>query len=213
MTNKKAIVLGFEGADASGKTALTKHLCEYIQSKGMKAVRIPVMEGGTLGTVYKDIYTRQGCSAVIEATGMLASVIHTLEHVVEPARLENDYIILDRTLASFATFQLDVAGYTWMQAPFQEALKNPNNTDIRTIFLEVSVATARKRMHARGNLDLIEQRPDQFHQRIIDSYRRTFSKYHQLSPYDYVPTDLFSSLEEAKRYVETSFDWDWSVPI
>ena len=116
MAERLGIVIGVEGGDGTGKTGTAKDLVERIKAKGLTAIYVPIIEGSAVGKIYKSEYTTsEEMDAYRQSTGMLFSVMSTLTTVVEPLRKLYDVIVLDRTLASFYTYQILTNGHSFMK--------------------------------------------------------------------------------------------------
>lgn len=186
----KGIVIGFEGGDGSGKTGTGLAVKSWLESAGYKVARLPIIEGSEVGAIYRKAYTQTGLPVLLQGIGMLNAVLNTLHTELRRLREENDVVILDRTLASFAAYQLSAGEQHYLRAAFEEALKSdPIFTSYYTVYLEVSPENAMKRLNARGNLDLIEQRGESWQRAVQAHYEIIFDKYEYLRPWLRVNTN------------------------
>ena len=133
-----------EGADGTGKTSCAKGIVEALKAKGKSAIYIPIMDGSAVGKDYRNDYLSGKTIPLTEALGMLYSVSKTLLDVIKPSLSLYDYVIVDRSLASFYTYQLLTNGYNWIADAFDEAVRVlPRGT---TLYLKVQATTALARL-------------------------------------------------------------------
>lgn len=183
-----------EGADGTGKTSCAKGIVAALISKGKSAIYIPIIEGSSVGKDYRSDYVSGKTVPITEALGMLYSVSKTLLDVVAPSQKLYDYVIVDRSLASFFTYQICTNGYEWMENPFYEVESSTPRG--RTVYLTVDPTKALERMMTRGvPLDVIEQRGAKYQRHIASSYQECFNYCKRLRPTVTIPTDSFT-LEE-----------------
>lgn len=178
------IIIALEGGDGSGKSSVGKHLVDTLKAVGKSALHVPIIESSAVGAIYKRNYLfGKGVTPVREAAGMLTSVLDTLETVVKPARKMHDVIVLDRSLASFATYQLGVNGYEWARPMFEQALLNPDFIDYTTVYLEVDPEEGLRRITAgRESADIVERRGPEYQRKIHAGYEASFRRYPVLAP-------------------------------
>ena len=183
MAERLGIVIGVEGGDGTGKTGTAKDLVERIKAKGLTAIYVPIIEGSAVGKIYKSEYTTsEKMDSFRQSTGMLFSVMSTLTTVVEPLRKVYDVIVLDRTLASFYTYQILTNGHSFMKEIFDKVIRQKVYNNYYTLYLTVSPEKAIERMQARGMLDVIESKGPIYQQRIHQNYRTCFDNYPELAP-------------------------------
>lgn len=183
MAERLGIVIGVEGGDGTGKTGTAKDLVERIKAKGLTAIYVPIIEGSAVGKIYKSEYTTsEKMDSFRQSTGMLFSVMSTLTTVVEPLRKVYDVIVLDRTLASFYTYQILTNGHSFMKEIFDKVIRQKVYNNYYTLYLTVSPEKAIERMQARGALDVIESKGPMYQQHIQQNYRTCFDTYPELSP-------------------------------
>lgn len=177
-----------EGADGTGKTSCAKGIVAALIAKGKSAIYIPIIEGSSVGKDYRSDYVSGKTVPITEALGMLYSVSKTLLDVVAPALPLYDYVIVDRSLASFYTYQICTNDYEWMENPFTEV--ECNTPRGRTVYLTVDPEVALSRMQMRGlPLDVIEKKGVSYQRSIAANYHECFNNYKRLRPTVTIPTD------------------------
>lgn len=176
-------VLFVEGCDGTGKSSVGKAIVDLYNQTGRKAVFLPIIEANPTGKDYRARYLGGELEGTptLETLGMLYSVNLTLKTVVEPAMKENDLVVVDRSLASFYTYQIQTNKYTWMLEAFEEVL----NSVVRgkTLYLTLDPQKALDRILAkRGFLDAVESRGADYQLRIACAYEDCFRQYAILRP-------------------------------
>lgn len=189
-------LLFIEGCDGTGKTSVGKAMVELYKQLGKRALWLPIIEGCYTGAEYRKQYLEGHLEGYpsLEALGMLYSVNTTLTKVVEPSLLDNDLIVVDRSLASFYTYQIQTNRYTWMLEAFEQVLSS--TPEGKTLYLTVDPQAALDRILAkRGSLDTVEARGPEYQRRIAASYEECFRMCPLLAPDLRLAVDTMGSPE------------------
>jgi len=191
-----------EGIDGAGKTTHLKWLEQLLKEKGNTVIVTREPGGTPLGESLRGILIdgRQVMHAETEALLMFAARREHLDKVILPALSRGDWVISDRfTDASFA-YQGGGRGLClqklndlerWVQGGFQPDI---------TLYLDVSVASGRRRTSNIRQADRFEKEQDEFFQRVREAYLERAKKF----PERIRVIDANQSLEDVRRSVEKS---------
>lgn len=180
-----------EGTDGTGKTSVANGIVEALKAKGLSAIRIPIMEGSSVGKDYRSQYLTGKTIPVTEALGMLYSVATTLKDVIYPATKLYDVVVVDRSLASFFAYQIKTNGYGWIHAAFYEVVHSLFAGE--TIYLQVSPEVGHQRMVAgRKVLDVVESKGLEYQRKVAEAYTKCFELNELLMPSLYIGVDTIS---------------------
>ena len=194
MTNRGKFVV-FEGIDGSGKTTHAKRLASWLpifakasglMPEGAQVVLTREPAGTGLGSVLADRILdhsiHDGASATDRATLLLyaAARAQHVEEVIKPALAAGNWVVCDRFTASTVAYQ----GYGHgLPLSFIRRLNAFTTTDTKftapdlTIWLDMTVNTARQRMRQRDGLECSEEKiNDEFLTRVRKGYWRIFNK-------------------------------------
>lgn len=215
---RKGIVIGFEGADSTGKTSVINGFKNYLQSQGNQVLTVHLISGCAVGSIFYRQFCAGELAPLQQGLGMLNSVTTTMQQVVQPSRHAYDYILVDRTLASFGTYQLGVDKRRFLTEAFEEALKQEGNLPAVTVYLTCDTDVALKRLAARATPDAIEARGVSYQELIKEGYETTFAKWSALAPHIRVDTTHNNEQEVLENVVheflrQTSGYKNFSWPV
>jgi dTMP kinase len=178
---EKGKFITFEGPDGSGKTTVSKAVCERLSKEGY-AVQYTREPGGSdiaeqirkiiLDPVNTDMDVRT------EALLYAASRRQHLVDIVLPALNKGINIISDRFVDSSLAYQGygREIGMEEVYAINQFAIEG--HMPDKTIFLNIDAETGLKRINAnRTYLDRLDQESVAFHQRVHEGYQKVIEKY------------------------------------
>lgn len=161
-----------EGIDGAGKSTHLAWLENYLCLKGIKVVITREPGGTPLGEQLRALLLdhRQDMNAETEALLMFAARREHLDKVILPALAKGIWVISDRfTDASYA-YQGGGRGVAldklnvleqWVQGLFQPDL---------TLYFDVTIAMARKRVQSIKTADRFEKEQDEFFHRVREAY-------------------------------------------
>jgi dTMP kinase len=168
----KGRFITFEGIDGAGKSTHLAWAAQLLRSRGL-AVTVTREPGGTaLGERLRDVLLHADgeISADTEAMLMFAARNEHLERVIRPAMRRGEIVLSDRfTDASFA-YQGGGRGVpperlrvleNWVQQGFQPDL---------TLYFDLPVATARRRIADIKSPDRFERQDAAFFDRVRSAY-------------------------------------------
>lgn len=187
MTHPPGKLIVFEGIDGTGKTTHASLLAEWLPGSGLMpegAQAILTREpsgtklGGVLGDLIQDhaIHAEDFATARTKLLLFSADRIQHVEKVIEPALAAGHWVVCDRYSASMEAYQ----GYGHgMPLSFIRHLNafatNGRDPDL-TIWLEVPIPEARKRVCDRDGLTYSEDiiSSEKFLARVRNGYRKMF---------------------------------------
>lgn len=161
-----------EGIDGAGKSTHLAWLENYLCLNGIKVVITREPGGTPLGEQLRALLLdhRQDMNAETEALLMFAARREHLDKVILPALAKGIWVISDRfTDASYAyqgggrgvaLVKLNVLEQ-WVQGLFQPDL---------TLYFDVTIAMARKRVQSIKTADRFEKEQDEFFHRVREAY-------------------------------------------
>lgn len=167
--------ISIDGIDGAGKSALFPVLEEVLENHGISYVTTREPGGTRPGELIRDILLMEDLAAETELLLFFASRAELLRNVIEPALAQGKWVLSDRFVD--ASFAYQGAGRELGQECVQELadwlLPKETHPD-RVFILDVDVATALERVHAR--IDKQSVSADRFEQERAD--RTAFLKEH-----------------------------------
>lgn len=162
----------FEGSEGCGKSTQSKLLCRYLRRKGHCVVYLREPGGTRISEKIRKILLdpKNHISDVTEMLLYMASRSQTVNEVIMPALRQGKIVICDRFLDSTLAYQGFGLG---MDIKFIEYAGNFVTQGIKpdlTVFLDLPVKKGLK--HRQFSKDRIEQRPLEYHSRVMQGYYR-----------------------------------------
>ena len=190
-TNK---FITFEGVDGAGKSTHLSWFADALRKLGLDVVVTREPGGTPLGEQLREILLNQTMSIGTEAMLMFASRLEHIEQVIKPALHAGKWVISDRfSDASFA-YQGGGRGMDWEKLSQLENWVHPDLQPDLTIFFDVPVAVAKKRLSNNVSLDRFEHEQSDFFERVRAGYHRRV----QQNPQRYIVIDAAQTLEIVK---------------
>ena len=169
----------FEGIDGCGKTVQARRLAAQLRNQGVPVVETREPGGTAIGKGLRALLLDSASAAMTphcEVLLYLADRVQHLAEVIRPALARGDTVICDRYHDATLAYQhhgrgLDLAPLEAFIA--REIAPLPPHL---TLWLDVDVATARRRIAARasggaaGNEVRMDQYPPEFHERVRRGY-------------------------------------------
>lgn len=168
-------LISFEGMDGCGKTTIIQMLKELLDAQGVK-VKFGREPGGTaIGEALRAILldSEQKATARCELFCFEASRSEFVDKMVKPALAEGYHFIVDRLYDSTRAYQ--VGGRFYGNQRMRDFINYANAVAVddvfptRTFFLDISVATSRKRT-GHKTADNFEKERDDFFERVRQEY-------------------------------------------
>jgi dTMP kinase len=195
----------FEGIDGAGKSTHLAWFADALRRRGLD-VEVTREPGGTpLGEQLREILLNQSMNVGTEAMLMFAARLEHIEQVIKPALRAGKWVVSDRfSDASFA-YQGGGRGMDWEKLRQLEQWVHPDLQPDLTLFFDVDVEIARKRLRTpditRANnvsLDRFEQEQADFFERVRTGYHRRVRE----NPQRYIVIDAAQTLDSVKRKLE-----------
>ena len=180
---QKGKFITFEGPDGSGKTTVSKAVCEALLDMGYP-VRYSREPGGSkIAEAIRDVIldpSNTGMDAHCEALLYAASRRQHLTEIIEPALAQGTHVICDRFVDSSLAYQ----GYA--RGIGADAVMEINRFAIgdvmpqKTIFLDLpsEAGLARIRQNHRAT-DRMDQESAAFHQAVYEGYQKVLETYRE----------------------------------
>lgn len=205
MSPEKNKFITFEGVDGAGKSTHLAWFANALRQRGLDVVVTREPGGTPLGEQLREILLHQPMSIGTEAMLMFAARLEHIEQVIKPALRAGKWVVSDRfSDASFA-YQGGGRGMDWEKLHQLEQWVHPDLQPDLTLFFDVPVEIARKRLRMpdktrQNNISL-----DRFEQEQADFFERVRAGYHrrvQENPQRYVVIDAAQTLDLVKNKLE-----------
>ena len=188
----------FEGVDGAGKSTHLEWFANVLRQRGLHVVVTREPGGTTLGEQLREILLNQTMNIGTEALLMFAARMEHIEQVIKPALRAGKWVISDRfSDASFA-YQGGGRRLDWDKLSQLEQWVHPDLQPDLTLFFDVPVEVARRRLSKNSSLDRFEQEQTDFFERVRAGYHKRI----QQNPQRYVVIDAAQDLDEVKHKLE-----------
>jgi dTMP kinase len=188
----------FEGVDGAGKSTHLEWFANALRQRGLHVVVTREPGGTPLGEQLRQILLNQTMNIGTEAMLMFAARMEHIEQVIKPALRAGKWVISDRfSDASFA-YQGGGRGLDWDKLSQLEQWVHPDLQPDLTLFFDVPVEVARRRLSNNISLDRFEQEQADFFERVRAGYHKRV----QQNPQRYVVIDAAQDLDEVKHKLE-----------
>lgn len=162
-----------EGPDGAGKTTQLQLLADHLKAKGYEIVMTREPGGTRIGNEIRSLILNPDFKEMDEMTEILLYAASRAQHVnelIRPALEAGKIVLCDRFIDASIAYQGYGLGYSIEQV--QEINRQATNdlTPDRTYLFDLTVADSKRRMVERGALDRIEQRDDDFRQRVYEGF-------------------------------------------
>jgi dTMP kinase len=188
----------FEGVDGAGKSTHLEWFANTLRQRGLHVVVTREPGGTPLGEQLRQILLNQTMNIGTEAMLMFAARMEHIEQVIKPALRAGKWVISDRfSDASFA-YQGGGRGLDWDKLSQLEQWVHPDLQPDLTLFFDVPIEVARRRLSNNISLDRFEQEQADFFERVRAGYHKRI----QQNPQRYVVIDAAQDLDEVKHKLE-----------
>lgn len=162
-----------EGPDGAGKTTQLQLLADHLKAEGYEIVMTREPGGTRIGNEIRSLILNPDFKEMDEMTEILLYAASRAQHVnelIRPALEAGKIVLCDRFIDASIAYQGYGLGYSIEQV--QEINRQATNdlTPDRTYLFDLTVADSKRRMVERGALDRIEQRDDDFRQRVYEGF-------------------------------------------
>lgn len=188
----------FEGVDGAGKSTHLAWFADVLRQRGYDVVVTREPGGTPLGEQLREILLNQEMTIGTEALLMFAARLEHIERVIKPALRAGKWVVSDRfSDASFA-YQGGGRGLDWDKLSLLEQWVHGDLQPDLTLFFDVPVEVARRRLENNSS-------PDRFEREQADFFERVRAGYHkrvQENPQRYAVIDAAQSLDMVKYRLE-----------
>jgi dTMP kinase len=172
-SSARGLFLTLDGPDGGGKTTQAARLADWLRSRGREVVTCRDPGGTALGDRLRRILLdRSTVSLSLRAEMLLymASRAQLVEEVIGPALRSGQVVVSDRYLLANIVYQGDAGGLPADEiARVGRAATGGLMPDL-TLILDIAPGAARARVG--GARDRIEERPDDYHDRVRAGFLR-----------------------------------------
>ncbi len=205
MSPEKNKFITFEGVDGAGKSTHLAWFADALRQRGLDVVVTREPGGTPLGEQLREILLHQPMSIGTEAMLMFAARLEHIEQVIKPALRAGKWVVSDRfSDASFA-YQGGGRGMDWEKLHQLEQWVHPDLQPDLTLFFDVEVEIARKRLRTPDITKANNVSLDRFEQEQADFFERVRTGYHrrvQENPQRYIVIDAAQTVDSVKRKLE-----------
>jgi dTMP kinase len=188
----------FEGVDGAGKSTHLAWFANALRQRGHDVVVTREPGGTSIGEQLREILLHQPMCIGTEALLMFAARLEHIEQVIKPALHAGKWVISDRfSDASFA-YQGGGRGLDWDKLSQLEQWVHSDLQPDLTLFFDVPLEVARRRLANNVSLDRFEQEQGDFFERVRAGYHKRI----QQDPQRYVVIDADQTLDTVKYKLE-----------
>lgn len=199
------LFITMEGPDGSGKSTQIELLRDYLSGKGYDIIICREPGGTKISEAIRQVILNKDFTEMGNMTEMLlyaAARAQLVEEVIRPA-LENDKIVIcDRFVESSAVYQGIARGmgielvYEINQYAIGDTMPD------LTIMLDIDAGTGISRKKKQAELDRMERETMEFHQRVVEGYRKIAVQY----PERILKIDGSGSIEDIHGQIAAAVD-------
>lgn len=173
-------LISFEGPEGSGKSTQIKYLSEKLIEMGEQVISVREPGGTHLGESIRQILQATdsvGLSDTAELLLFMSSRAQLVKEIILPALHEGKWVLCDRFIDSSVAYQGYGRGGDIELIDRLNCYATQGLLPSLTVLLELDVSTCFDRLINRyseidGKKDRIESESLEFHQRVIDGYRK-----------------------------------------
>ena len=193
----------FEGIDGSGKSTQLRMLTGALRERGVDLITSQEPGGTPLGRRLRDAFleTEENVAPMAELLLFAADRAQHVEFLIKPALADGRVVISDRY--ADATFAYQGAGRGFDEKTVNKVIKLATGglkPDL-TLFFDIPIETALKRMNARGEAGEKSNRMDfetvEFYERVRGAYLGIADR----EPKRFQVVDASGSVDEIQRHV------------
>lgn len=157
-----------EGGEGVGKTTQWQRLTEALRGAGHEVVAIREPGGTAAGDEIRRVLLDPQSDLAAESEALLfaASRAQLVRAVIRPALARDAVVLVDRFLLSTYAYQGAGRGLPMDALRATNHLATGGLAPDVTLLLSMPLDQSFARMHARGNVDRLEQAGEDFHQRV-----------------------------------------------
>lgn len=174
MTVARGRLLVLEGQESAGKSTQAPRLLRWLTDRGVDAMLVREPGGTDAGEKIRELvlHVPYQLTAAAEALLFMASRAELVDRVIEPARRDGRWVLLDRFFLSTYAYQVAGRGLDSGLVASANALATQGLVPDLTLVLTLSASERRARLDRRGGHDKIERAGDQFHARVDAAFEQ-----------------------------------------
>jgi dTMP kinase len=193
----------FEGIDGSGKSTQLQLLAAELRSQGVNVLTTREPGGTPLGRQLRKAFleTRETVSPMAELLAFAADRAQHVELLIRPALTAGRLVISDRF--ADATFAYQGAGRGFPEEKVLKVIELATGgmkPDL-TLFLDITVETAIRRMAARDASESIKNRMDEETAEFYSRVRKAYLGIAECEPDRFVTIDASGTVDEIQERV------------
>lgn len=165
----KGLFVTFEGPDGSGKSTQIQNLSEYLSKRGIEHIKTREPGGTEIGDKIRALLLSPEHSEMKNETEVLLYAASRAQHVREkivPALQEGKIVLCDRFVDASVAYQAYGLQLEVHQIQEINRFGTGGLQPHRSYFLDLSPKLARQRMLNRRDLDRIELKDTEYHERV-----------------------------------------------
>lgn len=199
--------IAVDGPDGSGKSTVTFHIIQKLNSLHIPTHTSMVLQGGEAGrAVYKRMFSKKKHSEedLSFILGMATCIQETYEDRILPA-IEGGFVFVsDRYTPSYYAYQVVASNSSLAESIHTEMVRKMTRRPDLYIYLDVDVDISIQRLVGRGGKsDILDQKARDFKEAVIRGYRADFAE----SPVEWrVKINANQPIEDVLKDVDKQID-------
>ena len=197
---RKANFISFEGVDGAGKSSHIDWLADLLIQRGAQVTRTREPGGTPLGEKLRELLLSDHMDVDTELMLMYAARRQHLAEVIEPALTQGKVVITDRFEDSTYAYQGGGRSIDFDKIQqISRCCRGPRPN--LTLFFDIPVEVAIKRLAGTRDLDRFEKEGRDFHERVRAAYHRRA----RMEPNRIVIVDANRSIEDIRKELTNIF--------
>lgn len=169
----------FEGVDGAGKSTHLAWFADKLRQRGLDAVVTREPGGTQLGESLRELLLHRTMGIGTETLLMFAARMEHIEKVIKPALQAGKWVVSDRFSDATFAYQGGGRGMDWDKLHQLEHWVHPDLQPDLTIFFDIPVEIAQKRLRSLDNARPNNASLDRFEKEQTDFFVRVQSGYHR----------------------------------
>ena len=198
--------IAFEGAEAVGKSTQIKLLSKAFHNASLPNIMTREPGGSSMAEKIRDLLLNNNFHKISELLLFFASRHENIEHIIKPNLQNNVTVFCDRFVLSSLVYQGIILNIPIENILHLHKVYNDNLFPHLTIIIDISTENCLLRLQDRQNNNKIDEKPKEFHEKIIQSFRN----YGNIYPSDSIMIngnqDIYSLHKEIIKNINTYFN-------
>ncbi|WP_270182923.1 dTMP kinase [Alkalihalobacillus sp. CinArs1] len=175
----KGLFITFEGPDGAGKSTQVQKLAEYLSEENIPFIHTREPGGTAISDKIRSLILNPEHAEMVDETEVLLYAASRSQHVNEkiiPA-LEEGYVVLcDRFVDASIAYQGVGLGLDVESIKMINEFATGGLTPDRSYMIDLPVAIGKERMVARNQLDRIEQKGTDYHEKVRGAFLELYDQ-------------------------------------